>query len=127
MAYGSNYTFVSINGKNIQYYIPATTSSLTVCSGGMNNQTYAAAGVEASLDSQFTYGLTYPTPATFYSTGGSPPYIPDARVPTDTNEPYVNVRLVSCSQPPFASVPASLITVAELRVLSRTPPSNDLH
>ncbi|KAF8559436.1 subtilisin-like protein [Imleria badia] len=71
MAYGSNYTFVSING-------------------GTNNQTYAAAGVEANLDTQFAYGLTYPTPATFYSTGGSPPYIPDEVTPTDTNEPYVN-------------------------------------
>ncbi|KAH0836443.1 peptidase S8/S53 domain-containing protein [Lanmaoa asiatica] len=70
-AYGSNYTFVSING-------------------GLNNQTYAAAGIEANLDTQFAYGLTYPTPATFYSTGGSPPYIPDAVTPTDTNEPYLN-------------------------------------
>ncbi|KAF9236232.1 peptidase S8/S53 domain-containing protein [Melanogaster broomeanus] len=61
-AYGSNYTFVSVNG-------------------GLNNQTYAAAGVEANLDTQFAYGLTYPTPATFYSTAGSPPYIPDMLTP----------------------------------------------
>ncbi|KAG9317808.1 peptidase S8/S53 domain-containing protein [Chiua virens] len=70
-AYGSNYTYVSING-------------------GMNNQTYAAAGIEANLDTQFAFGLTYPTPATFYSTGGSPPFIPDLATPTDTNEPYAN-------------------------------------
>ncbi|KAF8416931.1 peptidase S8/S53 domain-containing protein [Boletus edulis BED1] len=71
MADGSNYTFVSVNG-------------------GLNNQSYAAAGVEANLDTQFAFGLTYPTPPTFYSTGGSPPYIPDALTPTDSNEPYVN-------------------------------------
>ncbi|KAF8841599.1 subtilisin-like protein [Paxillus ammoniavirescens] len=68
-AYGSNYTFVSVNG-------------------GMNNQSYADAGVEANLDTQFAFGLTYPTPGTFYSTGGEPPYIPDMVTPTDTNEPY---------------------------------------
>ncbi|KAG9317809.1 peptidase S8/S53 domain-containing protein [Chiua virens] len=68
-AYGSNYTFVSING-------------------GMNNQTFEAAGVEANLDTQFAFGLTYPTPATLYSTGGSPPFIPDLLTQTDTNEPY---------------------------------------
>ncbi|KAN0097087.1 Peptidase S8/S53 domain containing protein [Tylopilus felleus] len=71
MAYGSNYTYVSING-------------------GMNNQSYAAAAVEANLDTQFAFGLTYPTPATLYSTGGSPPYIPDALTTSDTNEPYVD-------------------------------------
>ncbi|KAF8138892.1 peptidase S8/S53 domain-containing protein [Boletus edulis] len=71
MAYGSNYTFVSING-------------------GLNNQTSAAAGVEANLDTQFAYGLTYPTQATLYSTGGLPPYIPEAQFPMNGNEPYVD-------------------------------------
>ncbi|KAF8437229.1 peptidase S8/S53 domain-containing protein [Boletus edulis BED1] len=69
VAYGSNYTFVSING-------------------GLNNQSYAAAGIEANLDTQFAFGLTYPTPATFYSTGGRPPYIPEAQLPENGNEPY---------------------------------------
>ncbi|KIJ69790.1 hypothetical protein HYDPIDRAFT_77750 [Hydnomerulius pinastri MD-312] len=68
-AYGSNYTFVSVHG-------------------GMNNQTPAAAGVEANLDTQFAFGLTYPTPGTFFSTAGEPPFIPDMVTPTDTNEPY---------------------------------------
>ncbi|KAG1734983.1 peptidase S8/S53 domain-containing protein [Suillus lakei] len=52
-AYGSNYSSVSINGGN-------------------NNQSYAAAGLEANLDTQFGFGLTWPTPGTFYSTGGEP-------------------------------------------------------
>ncbi|OJA14334.1 hypothetical protein AZE42_10497 [Rhizopogon vesiculosus] len=68
-AYGSNYTFVSING-------------------GLNNQSYADAGIEADLDTQFGFGLTWPTPGTFYSTGGEPPFTPDMLSPTDTNEPY---------------------------------------
>ncbi|KAG1805581.1 peptidase S8/S53 domain-containing protein [Suillus subaureus] len=68
-AYGSNYTFVSVNG-------------------GLNNQTYAAAGIEANLDTQFGFGLTWPTPGTFYSTAGEPPFDPDMLTPTDTNEPY---------------------------------------
>ncbi|EGO27729.1 hypothetical protein SERLADRAFT_446956 [Serpula lacrymans var. lacrymans S7.9] len=68
-AYGSNFTLVDIHG-------------------GTNNQTPAAAGVEANLDTQFGFGLTYPTPGTFYSTGGEPPFIPDDLEPTDSNEPY---------------------------------------
>ncbi|KAG2361727.1 peptidase S8/S53 domain-containing protein [Suillus spraguei] len=68
-AYGSNYTFVSVNG-------------------GLNNQTYAAAGSEANLDTQFGFGLTWPTARTFYSTAGEPPFDPDLVTPTDTNEPY---------------------------------------
>jgi tripeptidyl-peptidase-1 len=68
-AYGSNYTFVSING-------------------GGNNQSYEAAGVEANLDTQFGFGLTWPTPGTFYSTGGEPPFEPDLLTNSDTNEPY---------------------------------------
>ncbi|KAG1752358.1 peptidase S8/S53 domain-containing protein [Suillus paluster] len=68
-AYGSNYTFVSVHG-------------------GTNNQSYAAAGLEANLDTQFGFGLTWPTPGTFYSTGGSPPFDPDATTATNTNEPY---------------------------------------
>ncbi|KAG0702394.1 peptidase S8/S53 domain-containing protein [Suillus ampliporus] len=46
------------------------------------------AGIEANLDTQFGFGLTWPTPGTFYSTGGEPPFIPDMLTPTDSNEPY---------------------------------------
>ncbi|KAI6034593.1 peptidase S8/S53 domain-containing protein [Pisolithus microcarpus] len=68
-ASGSNYTTVSING-------------------GQNNQSIAAAGLEADLDSQYAFGLTYPTPRTLYTTAGSPPFDPDLHVPNNTNEPY---------------------------------------
>ena len=32
------------------------------------------------------------TPSTFFSTAGSPPFIPDIGTPTNTNEPYLTVR-----------------------------------
>jgi tripeptidyl-peptidase I len=59
---------------------------------GQNSQNLPDAGPEADLDTQFAFGLTFPTPATFYSTGGSPPFTPDALTPVNTNEPYDNVR-----------------------------------
>ncbi|KAG1763179.1 peptidase S8/S53 domain-containing protein [Suillus occidentalis] len=68
-AYGSNYTSVSIHG-------------------GKNNQSSEAAGLEANLDTQFGFGLTWPTPGTFFSTGGEPIFNPDLLTGTDTNEPY---------------------------------------
>ncbi|KAG2343675.1 subtilisin-like protein [Suillus weaverae] len=68
-AYGSNYTFVSIHD-------------------GENNQSYGAAGLEANLDTQFGFGLTWPTPRTFYSTGSEPPFDSDLITESNTNEPY---------------------------------------
>ncbi|KUJ14643.1 subtilisin-like protein [Mollisia scopiformis] len=46
-------------------------------------------GKEANLDAQTLLGMIYPIPLTSFSTGGSPPYIPDINTPTDTNEPYL--------------------------------------
>ncbi|KAI1795098.1 tripeptidyl peptidase A [Ganoderma leucocontextum] len=58
--------------------------------GGLNNQTLDEAGVEANLDTQFAFGLTFPTPGTFWSTGGSPPFIPDVLETVNSNEPYLD-------------------------------------
>jgi tripeptidyl-peptidase-1 len=44
---------------------------------------------EANLDAQTILGMTFPQPVTSYSTGGSPPFVPDLNTPTDTNEPYL--------------------------------------
>jgi len=44
---------------------------------------------EANLDAQTILGMTFPQPVYSYSTGGSPPFIPDINTPTDTNEPYL--------------------------------------
>lgn len=45
---------------------------------------------EANLDAQTILGMTFPQPVTSYSTGGSPPFLPDLNTPTDTNEPYLS-------------------------------------
>ncbi|TFK43817.1 tripeptidyl peptidase A [Crucibulum laeve] len=47
-------------------------------------------GLEANLDVQFAYGLSYPTPGTFWSTAGRPPFKPDLTTPTNTNKPYAD-------------------------------------
>ncbi|KAI0316450.1 tripeptidyl peptidase A [Amylostereum chailletii] len=62
--------------------------NVVLVNGGQNNQSTDEAGAEANLDVQFAFGLTFPTPGTFFSTGGRPPFIPDQNTPTDTNEPY---------------------------------------
>lgn len=56
--------------------------------GGKDDQ--SDPGVEANLDTQYALGISYPTPNIYYSTGGSPPFIPDANTPTNTNEPYLD-------------------------------------
>ena len=45
---------------------------------------------QANLDVQYAGSISYPTPNTFYSTAGSPEFIPDGMTPTNTNEPYLD-------------------------------------
>ncbi|KAF8914258.1 subtilisin-like protein [Gymnopilus junonius] len=71
--------------------VPAAVNSsfkFVTINGGPNNQSLAEAGDEADLDVEFAFGISHPIPGTFFSTGGSPPFIPDDNTPTDTNEPY---------------------------------------
>ena len=49
--------------------------------------------VEANLDVQYAYPLSYPTPGIYYSTGGLGELVPDLDQPTladDQNEPYLD-------------------------------------
>ncbi|KAH9036021.1 peptidase S8/S53 domain-containing protein [Lactarius deliciosus] len=77
-----------------QFYadqVPAavnTSFDVVRINGGLNNQTLAEAGSEVDLDVQFALGISFPTPGTFYSTGGRAPYIKDALTPNAMNEPY---------------------------------------
>ncbi|KAI0284759.1 subtilisin-like protein [Russula brevipes] len=66
--------------------VDATFSVVTV-NGGINNESQP--GDEANLDIQYAGAISYPTPNIYYSTGGSPPYIPDHTTPNNTNEPYL--------------------------------------
>ncbi|KAI0064242.1 tripeptidyl peptidase A [Artomyces pyxidatus] len=65
-----------------------STLKVTLINGGVNSQNTSEIGAEANLDVQFAAGQAYPAPATFWSTGGSPPYKADANTPSDSNEPY---------------------------------------
>jgi tripeptidyl-peptidase-1 len=56
----------------------------------MNNQSHP--GAEANLDVQFALGISFPTPGTFYSTGGRAPFKSDKDTTINTNEPYMTVR-----------------------------------
>ncbi|KAI0005265.1 tripeptidyl-peptidase 1 precursor [Xylariaceae sp. FL0662B] len=44
---------------------------------------------EANLDFQAIAGISWETPIVSYSTGGSPPFVPSASTPDNTNEPYL--------------------------------------
>lgn len=67
-----------------------STFNYTSIKGGQNSQNLSEAGIEANLDVQFAYGLSWPTPGYFWSTGGRPPFIPDLRTVNNTNEPYAD-------------------------------------
>ena len=94
-AVNSSFHFVSVDGTYIQLPLLFSSLELTIALlGGLNSQNASEAGGEANLDTQFAFGLTFPTPATLYSTGRQPPFVPDpnAGETNNTNEPYANVR-----------------------------------
>jgi tripeptidyl-peptidase-1 len=70
--------------------------SVEVIADGNNEQTQENAtelangkDLEGNLDAETILGISWPTPLTAFTTGGSPPFNPDAVTPTDTNEPYL--------------------------------------
>ncbi|KAK5015812.1 hypothetical protein LTR60_002699, partial [Cryomyces antarcticus] len=70
--------------------------AVDVIDNGDNQQTpntpaQLAAGkdLEGNLDAETILAIDYPTPLVAYTTGGAPPFVPDAFTPTDTNEPYL--------------------------------------
>lgn len=94
------------NFQNLQTFyadqLPQAVGSsfeVKLVNGGTNSQDLDEAGVEANLDVQFGFGVSFPTPGLFWSTGGSPPFVPDILTPVDFNEPYVDVTLPGFSFP----------------------------
>ncbi|KAJ2934290.1 hypothetical protein H1R20_g2804, partial [Candolleomyces eurysporus] len=67
-----------------------TSFNFVSVNGGINDQNLTLSGAEAALDVQFAFGLSYPVNSTFWSTAGRPPFNPDDRTPTNTNEPYAD-------------------------------------
>jgi tripeptidyl-peptidase-1 len=45
---------------------------------------------QANLDVQYAGSISYPTPNTYYITGGEPSFEPDSFTTTNTNEPYLD-------------------------------------
>ena len=85
--------------------------SLSGRAGGQNNQSEPGgeanlgktaaytectllSGSNSHVDTQFLFGITFPTPATFFTTAGSPPFDPDILTPDNTNEPYLDVSVI---------------------------------
>ncbi|KAI9745133.1 MAG: hypothetical protein M1818_001411 [Claussenomyces sp. TS43310] len=85
----------------LQHYRPDAVSAahdfeVVVIAGGDNQQTPdtpdqldAGKDLEGNLDAETILAIDYPTPLIAYTTGGKPPFIPDATSPGDTNEPYL--------------------------------------
>jgi len=68
--------------------------------------------VEANLDAQYAYPLSYPTPGYYYSTGGLGELVPDLDQPTqakDQNEPYLDFLHYILAQPDHM-LPTTLTT-----------------
>ena len=61
--------------------------------GGTNIQNSSAANIgnieEANLDVQYTISISSPIKNTFISTAGSPPWVPEADMDSNSNEPYL--------------------------------------
>ncbi|KAJ7129263.1 peptidase S8/S53 domain-containing protein [Mycena epipterygia] len=74
--YANKRDLTSFYRQQLPAAVNSTFKSVSV-HGGINNQTLSVAGEEASLDVQYAFGISYPTPGTFWSTG-------------DTNEPYLD-------------------------------------
>ncbi|KAG9857681.1 tripeptidyl-peptidase 1 precursor, partial [Aureobasidium melanogenum] len=53
-------------------------------------QLEAELNVEGDLDGELAIGISWPTTFMSWSTGGSPPFVPDLFTTTDSNEPYLD-------------------------------------
>lgn len=86
--------------KFLRNFRPAAASAahkfeiITIADANNDQGPYTAAqiaagkNIEGNLDAEQILSIAWPTPLKAYSTGGSPPFIPDLNTPTDTNEPY---------------------------------------
>ncbi|KAL8862715.1 MAG: hypothetical protein Q9178_001213 [Gyalolechia marmorata] len=81
--------------------------------GGLSTQNNDVKdSVEASLDVDYAYSLSYPTPAIYYSTGGRGELVPDLDQPTpadNQNEPYLDFLHYILAKPD-SELPTTLTT-----------------
>ncbi|CAI7677989.1 unnamed protein product [Penicillium pancosmium] len=79
---------------------------------GLKDEDSPSGSTEASLDIQYAISLAYDTSATFYTTGGRGPLVPDAEQPNasqSSNEPYLE-QLHYLINLPDEQLPAVLTT-----------------
>ncbi|KAJ5594180.1 uncharacterized protein N7459_000388 [Penicillium hispanicum] len=98
----------------IQFAPNETDANFTVVAinGGLNDQNSAKSSAEASLDIQYSISLAYNPLATYYTTGGRGPLVPDGDQPNpniSTNEPYLE-QLRYLIELPDEDLPAVLTT-----------------
>lgn len=95
----------------LRKYRPEATSyayqfQVDIINGGDDQQTpdtpaqlAVTKDTEGDLDAETIIGITFPTPLTAYTTGGSPPFMPDDQTPVDENEPYLDWLMYVLAQP----------------------------
>lgn len=86
--------------------------SVVRINGGLNDEGSPTGSTEASLDVQYAVALAYNALATFYTTGGRGPLVPDAEQPNaseSSNEPYLE-QLHYLINLPDEELPAVLTT-----------------
>ncbi|KAL3463032.1 peptidase S8/S53 domain-containing protein [Aspergillus heterothallicus] len=99
----------------METYAPnRTDTNFTVVSinGGLNLQNSSEGSAEASLDVQYALSLAYNTLATYYTTGGTAPFLPrvgESGEDESTNEPYLE-QLHYLLNLPDEDLPAVLTT-----------------
>lgn len=91
-----------------------TDANFTVVSinGGLNDENSSLSSTEASLDVQYSITLAYNALATYYTTAGRGPLVPDGDQPSannSTNEPYLE-QLLFLLNLPDDKLPAVLTT-----------------
>ncbi|QSS62060.1 tripeptidyl peptidase SED3 [Histoplasma capsulatum] len=97
-----------------QKFVPelkGSTFHVVSINGGLNHQNSSKSSMEASLDVQYTLGLSNAT-TVYYTTGGLGPMIPDLDLPdtsANTNEPYLD-QLHYLLSLPDEELPAVLTT-----------------
>jgi tripeptidyl-peptidase-1 len=103
--------FIFLNKYRPEASAAAYNFTVEVIANGDNqqtpdNSTQLAAGkdLEGNLDAETILGMTWPTHLTAYSTGGSPPYVPDKLTVNNTNEPYLTWLQYILDQPDIPQV-----------------------
>ncbi|KAJ5220340.1 tripeptidyl peptidase SED3 [Penicillium chermesinum] len=97
----------------LEEYDPGQTDanfSVVSINNGVNDEHSSHNSVEASLDLQYSLSIAYHAMATFYSTGGRGPVVPDGghpRAGNSTNEPYLE-QLHYLASLPDENLPAVL-------------------